>query len=275
MYQTIKLLKRAPLSALFGLVIILAYVLVALTAPIISPFGESEIVGAEYEPWGPQFLLGTDALGRDIASRLMYGARNTIGIAIVTTTLTFLLGGITGLLAATLGGWVDQILSRIIDILMSIPPLIFALLILAIFGSSITTLILTIAVLYCTRVYRIARAVAANIVVMDYVEVAKLRGEGVWWIILHEILPNSTTPLLVEFGLRFCFVILLMSSLSFLGLGIQPPASDWGSMVRENASLITFGDITPILPAGAIVLLILAVNLAIDCILNEPSGLKE
>jgi peptide/nickel transport system permease protein len=160
MYQAIKLLKRAPLSPLFGLVVILAYLLVALTAPIISPFGESEIVGAEYQPWGDQFLLGTDALGRDIASRLIYGA-------IVTTILTFLLGAITGFLAATLGGWVDQILSRIIDILMSIPPLIFALLILAILGPSITTLILTIAVLYCTRVYRIARAAAANIVVMD------------------------------------------------------------------------------------------------------------
>ena len=263
------------MSALFGLVVILAYVLVALSAPIISPFGESEIVGAEYEPWGVQFLLGTDALGRDIASRLIYGARNSVGIAFVTTTLTFLLGGITGLLAATLGGWVDQILSRIIDILMSIPPLIFALLILSIFGASIITLILTIAVLYCTRVYRIARAVAVNIVVMDYVEVAKLRGEGIWWIILHEILPNSAAPLLVEFGLRFCFVFLFISSLSFLGLGIQPPAADWGSMVRENASLITFGDITPILPAGAIALLTVAINLVIDWILHEPSVLKE
>ncbi|HUT70802.1 MAG TPA: ABC transporter permease [Desulfatiglandales bacterium] len=266
MFQTIKLLKRAPLPPLFGLVVILAYLLVALSAPIISPFGESEIVGSEYEPWGNQFLLGTDALGRDMASRLIYGARNSVGIAIVTTTLTFLLGAIIGLLAGALGGWVDQILSRIIDILMSIPPLIFALLILAILGTSITTLILTIAVLYCTRVYRIARAVAANIVVMDYCEVAKLRGEGIWWIILHEILPNSTAPLVVEFGLRFCFVFLFISSLSFLGLGIQPPAADWGSMVRENASLITFGDITPILPAGAIALLAVAINLVIDWI---------
>jgi peptide/nickel transport system permease protein len=266
MFQAIKLLKRAPLSSLFGFVVILAYLLVALTAPIISPFGESEVVGAEYEPWGGQFLLGTDALGRDMVSRLIYGARNTVGVAIVTTILTFLLGGISGLLAATLGGWVDQVLSRIIDILMSIPPLIFALLILAILGASITTLILTIAVLYCTRVYRIARAAAVNIVVTDYFEVAKLRGEGIWWIILHEILPNSATPLLVEFGLRFCFVFLFISSLSFLGLGIQPPAADWGSMVRENASLITFGDITPILPAGAITLLTVAINLVIDWI---------
>ena len=208
-------------------------------------------------------------------TRLIYGARNTIGIAFVTTCLAFLIGGFGGLLAATLGGWTDQALSRVVDVLMAIPTLIFALMILTILGTSIPTLIIVIAVLDSTRVYRLARAVAMNIVVMDYVEVARLRGEGIWWIIRSEILPNSMPPLVAEFGLRFCFVFLFISALSFLGLGIQPPTADWGSMVRDNATLITYGDITPLLPAGAIALLTVGVNFVVDWFLHKTSGLRD
>ncbi len=233
-----------------GLMIIAIYVVVALFAPVLAPYSETEVVGPEYDVWSEQFLLGTDNLGRDMLSRLVYGARNTVGIAFVTTLLAFVLGGVFGLIAATLGGWIDQILSRIVDALMAIPQLIFALLILTVVGTSVPSLIVVIAVLDSTRVYRLARAVAMNIVVMDFVEAAKLRGEGLWWIIKSEILPNALPPLVAEFGLRFCFVFLFISSLSFLGLGIQPPTADWGSMVRDNASLITFGDITPLLPAA-------------------------
>jgi len=271
----LKLVRSAPWSARFGLVLIVIYVVVALFAPVVAPFGEREIVGSEYEPWSSQFLLGTDNLGRDMLSRLIFGARNTVGIAFATTLLAFFLGGAAGLVAATLGGWTDQALSRLVDVMMAIPQLIFALLILTIVGTSVLSLILVIAVLDSTRVYRLTRAVAMNIVVMDFVEAAKLRGEGLWWIIRHEILPNAMPPLVAEFGLRFCFVFLFISALSFLGLGIQPPTADWGSMVRENATLISFGDITPLLPAACIALLTIAVNFVVDWFLMKTSGLKE
>jgi len=242
---------------------------------LLTPYGESEVVGYEFEPWGENFLLGTDNLGRDMMTRLIYGARNTIGIAFITTALTFTLGSVTGFMAATLGGWFDQALSRIVDILMAIPSLIFALLILTITGTSIPALIIVIAVLDSTRVFRLARAVSMNVVVMDFVEVARLRGEGLWWIMIREVLPNATAPLVAEFGLRFCFVFLFISALSFLGLGIQPPTADWGSMVRDNATLITFGDITPLLPAGAIAMLTVGVNFVVDWFLQLTSGLRD
>ncbi len=270
-----KELRQAPPTAWFGLVVILIYVMVAATAPIIAPHGETEVVGAEYEPWSAQFLLGTDNLGRDMLTRLLYGARNTVAIAFVTTVLAFAIGGFTGLLAATLGGWADQVLGRIVDVLMAIPTLIFALMILTIVGTSVTSLVLVIAILDSTRVFRLARAVAMNVVVMEYVEAARLRGESLLWIIRSEILPNIMPPLVAEFGLRFCFVFLFISALSFLGLGIQPPTADWGSMVRDNATLITFGDITPLLPAGGIALLTVGVNFVVDWFLQKTSGLKE
>jgi peptide/nickel transport system permease protein len=237
--------RTMPLTAGFGLLMILIYILVALLAPAIAPFSETEIVGREYQPWDEVHLLGTDNLGRDMLSRLIYGARNTVGIAFATTALAFILGSVLGLLAAVVGGWLDQLLSRTVDVLMAIPALIFALLLLTIVGTSIINMILVIAVIDATRVFRLARAVAMNIVVMDYVEAAKLRGEGLWRLITREILPNALAPLVAEFGLRFCFVFLTISALSFLGLGIQPPTADWGSMVRDNATLISFGDITP------------------------------
>ncbi len=270
-----KALKKAPGTAYVGLAIIVFYIFLAVFAPFVTPYGESQVVGSEFEPWGENFLLGTDNLGRDMLTRLIYGARNTIGIAFVTTALTFALGSITGFMAATLGGWFDQILSRVVDILMAIPSLIFALLILTITGTSIPALIIVIAVLDSTRVFRLARAVSMNVVVMDYVEVAKLRGEGLWWIMNREVLPNATAPLVAEFGLRFCFVFLFISALSFLGLGIQPPTADWGSMVRDNATLITFGDITPLLPAAAIAMLTVGVNFVVDWFLQLTSGLRD
>lgn len=270
-----KFAKSAPPTALFGLIVIAIYVFVAVFAPVVAPYGESEIVGSEFEPWGQGFVLGTDNLGRDMMTRLIYGARNTIGIAFVTTCLSFLIGGVMGLMAATLGGWVDQSFGRFVDVLMSIPTLIFALLILTITGTSVPVLILVIAILDSTRVFRLSRAVSMDIVVKDFVEAARLRGEGTWWIIVREILPNSMPPLVAEFGLRFCFVFLFISSLSFLGLGIQPPTADWGSMVRDNATLISYEDITPLLPAGAIALLTVGVNFVVDWFLHKTSGIRD
>ncbi|MER8437476.1 ABC transporter permease [Mesorhizobium sp. M1312] len=268
-------LKKAPFSAWFGIVVILGYVFVALLAPWIAPYGETQVFTEAFAPWSQEFIVGTDQLGRDVLTRLIYGARNTIGIAFATTLLSFAVGVTLGLLAAMYRGWLDQILSRAVDVLMSIPSLIFALMLLSIFGSSVTSLILIIALLDSTRVFRLARAVGLNVAVMEYVEAAQLRGEGPRWILTKEILPNVLPPLIAEFGLRFCFVFLTIAALSFLGVGIQPPTADWGSMVRENATLITYGDITPLLPAGAIALLTVSVNFVVDWFLHATSGLRD
>lgn len=270
-----KSLRTAPPSAIFGICVILLYVFTAFSAPLLAPYGENEIVDAEFMPWSGDYLLGTDNLGRDMLSRIIYGARNTVGIAFLTTILAFLVGSTVGILAAIKGGWVDQLLGRLVDVLMAIPSLIFKLLLLTVFGTSIINLILIIALVDSTRVFRLARAVSLNIVVMDYIEAARLRGDGLWRLITREILPNAAAPLTAEFGLRFCFVFLAISALSFLGVGIQPPTADWGSMVRDNASLIAFGDITPLIPAAAIALLTIGVNFVVDWMLHRSSGLKD
>ena len=270
-----KVMRNAPLTASFGLFVIVVYVVAAVFAPVIAPYGEAEVIGSSYASPDEAMILGGDQLGRDMFSRIIYGARNTVGIAVLTTAIAFLVGSLTGLMAATLGGWVDQTCGRIVDTLMAIPQLVFALLLLTIVGTNVTNLILVIALLYSPLVFRLARAVAGNIVVMDYIEAARLRGERTWYLIVSEILPNATAPLVAEFGLRFCFVFLAISALSFLGLGIQPPTADWGSMVRENATLISFGEVTPLIPAAAIALLTVAVNLVVDWMLQLSSGLKE
>jgi peptide/nickel transport system permease protein len=274
-------LKKAPISAWFGMIVIAMYMIVAIFAPLIAPYGEAEIVAGAYAPWGDGYVFGTDQIGRDILSRLIYGARNTIGIALATTLLAFLIGGGLALVAAISRGWVDQILSRLVDVLMAIPSLIFALMLLSIFGSSIPSLICIIAVLDATRVFRLTRAVSMNVVVMEYVEAAKLRGEGIGYIMRREILPNIMPPMVAEFGLRFSFVFLAIAALSFLGVGIKPPTADWGSMVRDNAALIQFAaydlkaGLTPLLPAAAIALLTVAVNFVVDWFLMKTSGLRD
>ncbi len=270
------LLATAPLSARIAMLIILAYLLVAIFAPLLAPFGEAEVVSQmPYAPPDAQFLLGTDQLGRDQLSRLIYGARNSMGIALATTLISFTLGSLLGITAAVLGGWVDQVLSRFVDVIMAIPQLIFALILLSIAGSSIPNLIIIIALLDSTRVFRVSRAVAMNVVAMEFIEAARLRGEGLAWIIRREILPNIMPTLIAEFGLRFCFAFLTISALSFLGLGIQPPTADWGSMVREASSLIAYGNLTLFIPAIAIAVLTISVNLVVDWFLDRASGLRN
>ncbi|MEM8749677.1 MAG: ABC transporter permease [Pseudomonadota bacterium] len=279
-------LKKAPFSAWFGLIVIICYAIVAIFAPLLSPYGEAQVFAKADAPWAmfgglPEHVFGTDQIGRDILSRLIYGARNTIGIAILTTLLSFAIGGSLGLVAAINRSWLDQLLSRAVDVLMSIPSLIFALMLLSIFGSSISSLIIIIAVLDSTRVFRLTRSVAANVVVMDYVEAARLRGEGLGWVMRREILPNIMPPLVAEFGLRFSFVFLTIASLSFLGLGIQPPTADWGSMVRDGSRFIQFVAydwtlaLPSLLPAGAVALLTVAVNFMVDWFLHMTSGLRD
>ena len=294
-----KMFRAMPLTAAFGILVILIYAFVAIFAPLLAPYGQEQIlsgVAANIVPGGdpalggdPAFPLGTDQIGRDILSRLIYGARNTVGIAFATTVLAFLLGASMGFLAATLGGWLDQLLSRAVDVLMAIPSLIFALLLMTVAsvwaprtGIPLTIfMMLIIAVIDSTRVYRLARAVGQNIVVMDYIEAAKLRGEGLGYLVFKEILPNATAPLLAEFGLRFCFVFLTIAALSFLGVGIQPPLADWGTMVRDLGIFVNYAAFAPqaatapLLAAGSIAMLTVGVNFVVDWMLHRSSGLKE
>jgi peptide/nickel transport system permease protein len=275
MPRPLDLLKTAPASARFGLAVVAAYALVAVLAPTLAPYGESQVVDSEFANWSAQHWLGTDDLGRDVLSRLLYGGRNTIGIAVLTTVLASLLGGVAGLVAGSLRGWVDQVLGRLVDIVMAVPSLILTLLMLSVCGTSTFSLIVIIALIEATRIFRLARALALGIGVTDYVTTARLRGEGQMWIIFREILPNAGAPLIAEFGMRFCFVFLFIATLSFLGLGIQPPAADWGSMVRDNATLISYGQMAPLIPAAAIALLTVAVNMIVDWLVHQSSGLKE
>lgn len=267
--------KSVPLTALTGILIVLVYAFAVVFAPLIAPYGETEIVGGPFLPWDSKHPLGTDNLGRDMLTRLIYGARNSVALALVTTVLAFLFGTATGFLAAVTRGWTDSVISRSVDVLMAIPALIFALLLLTITGPSLVAMVMIVAVIEGTRVFRLTRAVAGNLVVMEFVEAAQLRGERLWWIIRRELLPNAAAPLAAELGLRFCFVFLFISALSFLGLGIRPPLAEWGSMVRENATLITYGDITPLLPAAAIAILTIGVNFIVDWFLHVTSGLED
>jgi len=292
-----KLFRQMPLTAAFGILVILVYAFTSIFAGLIAPYGQEEVFaranllpGGNAEAGGdPAHLLGTDQIGRDVLSRIIYGAQNTVGIAFITTCLAFLIGTSMGFLAAIKGGWIDQLTSRVVDALMAIPQLIFALLLMTIAtawagsnGFLVTIyMILIIAVLDSTRVYRLSRAVGLNIVVMDYIEAAKLRGETLGYLVFKEILPNAFAPLLAEFGLRFCFVFLTIAALSFLGIGIQPPLADWGTMVKDLAAFINFAQFSPLtaalplMAAGAIALLTVGVNFVVDWMLQKTSGLKE
>lgn len=267
-------LRKSGRGARIGAAILTLMLLGAVFAPWIAPYGENEIVGETWAPISSEFWLGTDQLGRDFLSRMLYGARATFFVAGLATLLSFSFGSLLGFAAATLKGWTDQALSRFNDLMMSIPTLIFALVVLSTLDVTVMNLILVMALLDSTRVFRLSRAVAVDIAVNDYVEAARLRGEGTPWIIFAEVLPNALSPLMAELGLRFAFAVLFLSSLSFLGLGIQPPHADWGSMVRENSLGIGFGIPAALLPAGAIALLTISVNLVVDSLLNRTSSLK-
>ena len=265
---------RIPLSALIGLFFTGLYFFAAIFASWIAPYGMAEVVGGVWEPASSKHLLGTDNIGRDLLSRMIYGGQTTIFIATMATFISFTTGSVLGFVAAVSGGWIDQALSRFVDLLMSIPSLIFALVVLSVAPVTVPILILVMGFLDATRVFRLSRAVAVDITVMDYVEAARLRGEKLGWIIFREILPNALSPLVAEMGLRFIFMVLFVSTLSFLGLGVQPPQADWGGIVKENQEGIVYGIGAALYPAVAIATLAISVNLIADWILNRTTSLK-
>ena len=267
-------LRLIPWSARFGLLAMIAILVLSVLTPWIAPYPGSEVVGDVWEPVSLKFPFGTDNLGRDMLSRILYGGRLTLLVAFAATGISFVLGATLGFLAAVQKGWLDQCLSRGNDALMSLPTLIFALVVLSVLPTNLVTLVLVMAILDATRVFRLSRAIAVDIEAQDYVEMARLRGERRLWIMSFEILPNALTPLIAEFGLRFSFAILFLSSLSFLGLGVQPPDADWGALVKENKDGITFGIPAALIPAAAIAILAISVNLVADWLLGKTSDLR-
>ncbi len=270
---------KFSLSGWVGLIVVGFWFFIAVFGPFLAPLGENDLpfpdAYSEYQHPQPGAWLGTDVDDRDILSRLMYGAGRTIGISMTATVMAYFLGVVLGIGAAVAGPKVDMVLSRINDAFLSLPTIMLGLVVVAAVGSSIPVLILTAGFIYTSVVYRLARGIGMDIMVMDYVEAAKVRGENIWWIVLREIWPNAAMPLISDFGLRLIYVILFISSLSFLGLGVQPPQADWGSMVRENLGAFQSfgGSVVPVLaPAIAIATLTVGINLIVDDISAHAGG---
>ena len=264
-----KLLAEWNWSGKLGLAVLAILVLVALFAPWLQAhdLGEMSAAGV-FQPMSAEHWLGTDYLGRDMLTRIIAGAPYTLGVAFAATVLACGFGAMLGLLASVSGGWLDAVLSRTLDTVVSIPSKLLALVIIAGFGSSTALLVATAAIVYTPGCYRIIRSLGVNINAMDYVVVARARGEKRSYIMRREILPNIWGPLLADMGLRFVYALRLLASLSFLGLGVQPPMADWGSLVRENLGALPTGGVSVVAPALAIAVLTIAVNLVIDNLPN-------
>lgn len=269
----IALYKDLDSGARKGVVIVLGFALAVFVGPFVSPYGETEIVTSAWEQSSWAHWLGTDSIGRDMLTRILYGGRTTVIISFVATVIAFMLGCSLGIAAAVAGGWLDLLVTRAVDAVMAFPGLILALVVLSALGTSLPVLIGVMAVLESTVVFRLTRAVSADIAAMEYVEIARLRGEPMSWFLFKEVLPNAAPTLIAEFGLRFVFGAIFISSLSFLGLGIQPPFADLGGMVKENSLAIIFGSAMPVYPAIALAILAIGVNLVVDGLLKRSANL--
>lgn len=269
------LYRDLDFSARLGVLVVLAFLLAVFVGPYFHPYSETEIVSTPFASASADFWLGTDNVGRDILARILAGGRMTVIISLLATLGAFLIGVPLGIAAAVIGGRFDLVAARAVDALMAFPGLILALIVLSAVGTSVPALLAVMSVLSSTIVFRLTRAVAADVAAMDYVEVARLRGERMQWFLSREILPNVMPTLLTEFGLRFVYAAILISSLSFLGLGIQPPHADLGGMVKENALAITFGKWAPVLPALALSILAIGVNLIVDGLLKRNASLDQ
>ncbi|MFP3582034.1 ABC transporter permease [Paraburkholderia sp. SIMBA_055] len=260
-----RLVHRFSVLGLLGLVMVLFWLLVAFVGPLVAPYQGGALTSTEiFGRYSAAYPLGTDYLGRDMLSRILYGARYTVGLALAAAVLASVIGTFFGLLAAVSGKWVDEVLSRLFDALISIPSKVLALVVIAAFGSSIPMLTTVAALAYIPGAFRISRSLALNLMGLEYVQVARARGEGLLYIARVEVLPNMIHPMLADFGLRFVFIVLLLSGLSFLGLGVQPPNADWGSLVRENIGGLSEGAPAVLMPAVAIATLTIGMNLLID-----------
>jgi peptide/nickel transport system permease protein len=250
---------------LLGAAMCLMWLLVALLGPWLAPHPVGEVVSDNiFDAVSMAHPFGTDYLGRDMFSRVLVGARFTVGLALVAALLASGLGCLCALLSVVAPRWLDETISRLMDALISIPSKMLALIMVSAFGSSVPLLICTAVLSFTPGAFRISRSLAVNIEALEYVQVARTRGENRLYIACMEILPNMLNPVLADLGLRFGFIVLLLSGMSFLGLGVQPPDADLGSLVRENISGLSQGAAALVIPALAIGSLTIGVNLFID-----------
>ncbi len=266
--RAVRRIRRLPVPLLLGGAVLTVYLVVALTGRFWAPYTATKSSGIPFERPSIQHILGTDQLGRDVFSRVVDGTDTVLFLSITSTLLAILVGGSLGLLSGLLGGWFDQVLMRLFDIVISIPLIILALLVIAAAGPQLSgnawLLIGVIALVYTPRIARMARAVAVDVVTRDHVAVAKARGESAWSIVRRELLPNASGVLLVEFGVRAGYAPILVGSLGFLGFGARPPTPEWGLMISENRVALVTAPVTVLAPALALATLVVALNLLTD-----------
>jgi peptide/nickel transport system permease protein len=252
-------------EARVGAGILIIFAIMAVFGTALAPFPPTEI-GAGLPNEGPSaaHLLGTDGLGRDIFSRILAGAASVIVVPLIATTLAFLIGGVFGIATGYIGGRVDAVSNRVLEVLLALPPLLVVLVVIASFGSSAPVIVVSVMLVYSPRVARVLRGAAQGVATKEYIQAAQARGERRLSILLRELLPNISSVVLVEFAVRLTYVIIFVATLNFLGLGVQPPSPNWGAMLFESRVTIITNPIATIAPTVAIGALAVAIGLVAD-----------
>ncbi|MGI5441126.1 ABC transporter permease [Streptomyces shenzhenensis] len=256
---------RSSRTAVIGLAVVAVHVLIALLAPLLTSYDPvANDAGQALLGPGRHHWAGTDQYGRDVLTRVLHGGRYALGVSAAATVLTIALGTVIGCAAALRGGWFDDLLGRVLDAVLSVPSILALLVVVTALGTGPAVIVLAVAVVYVPQVVRVIRGAALAVVPADYVTAARARGEGTWSILRREVLPNIVDVVCVEFAMRASWVVLLISSLSFLGFGAAPPTPDWGLMVAENRTAITVVPMASLAPIIALATLVVGLNLAAD-----------
>jgi peptide/nickel transport system permease protein len=253
-------------SGAVGVTIVVFVVAVAIFGRYFAPYDPNVPVTAPLSPPSSHYWLGTDFLGRDVFSRLLYGGRSVITLAALATGLGYLIGMSVGLIAGFSRSRIDPVLMRSVDVMLAFPPLLFLLVLISGAGTGVEVLVIGVAVIQAPGISRIVRTATLEVSVRGYVEAAIARGERSYAVIVREVLPNIMAPVLVDSGLRFTYSILIIASVNFLGLGLQPPASDWALMISDNRQYIAIQAWAVLAPAAMIALLTIGINLTGDAI---------
>jgi len=263
-------------QAKIGLVFTGLVVIVAVFGPFVLPwltgYTSTEFVGRPFQPDG---LFGTDNLGRDIFSRFLDGGLTLLVFAALATGLGMLLGTTAGMLAAYQGGWLDSVIMRGNDVLLALPQIVFALLAITVLGPQGWVVVLVIGITHAPRIARVTRSAASAVITEDFIRASEMYAVPRWKILVKDVLPNITGPLMVELGLRMTYSIAAIASLSFLGLGMQPPTADWGLMINENRIALTLQPWGVILPVLAIAILTVGSNLITDAVARASATVEE
>ncbi|MDN5761803.1 MAG: ABC transporter permease [Microlunatus sp.] len=262
---TVRSASDLGLVTLVGIAMVVITVVLAVLSPVLSPYdpiasnADAALMGSSWAHW-----LGTDAYGRDVLSRTLYGGRFALVVSVLATTICVALGALIGALAAFYEGWIDGAITRVLDAVLAVPAVLWLLLIVSVFGSGTWVIVVAIAAVYTPAVARVTRGAARPVMRSAYVVAAQSRGEMSLPIIVREVFPNILDTILVEYAMRACWVILLVSTLSFLGFGVNPPNPDWGLMIQENRTALVVAPMGTLSPIIALAVLVVGLNLAAD-----------